>query len=123
MGTEQAAEAENETISGRQEVRDAVVLLTVQGEVDVSTAPKLREWLDEAFAAKKPSVVLDLTGVDFFGSVGLAMLVEYHGRGETDEIQLRTVAPDRTVAGPIYLTTLDKVLNLYPDAAGALAAG
>ncbi|MCS7480691.1 STAS domain-containing protein [Umezawaea endophytica] len=122
MGTEQAAAADHETISGSQEVRDDVVLLTVKGEVDVATAPKLREWLDEAFAAKKSAVVLDLIGVEFFGSVGLAMLVEYHGRGELDEIELRTVAPARAVAGPIYLTTLDKVLKLYPDTAGALAA-
>jgi anti-sigma B factor antagonist len=123
MGTEQAATAEGETITGRQEVRDDVVLVTVKGEVDVATAPKLREWLEEAFAAKKKSVVLDLTGVEFFGSVGLALLVEYNGRGETDGVELRTVAPARAVAGPIYLTTLDKVLKLYPDTAGALAGG
>ncbi len=122
MGTEQAEAADKQTISGRQEVRDDAVVVTVGGEVDVDTAPKLREWLDEAFAAGKSTVVLDLTGVEFFGSVGLAMLVEYNGRGETDGVELRTVAPARTVAAPIYLTTLDKVLKLYPDTAGALAA-
>jgi len=121
MGTEQAETVE--TITGRQEVRDDAVLVTVRGEVDVATAPKLRGWLDRAFGAKKKSVVLDLTGVEFFGSVGLALLVEYTGRGETDGVELRTVAPARSVAGPVYLTTLDKVLKLYPDTAGALAGG
>ncbi|MEO6088191.1 MAG: anti-sigma factor antagonist [Umezawaea sp.] len=123
MGTEQAEAAKSETITGRQEVRDDAVLVVVSGEVDVATAPKLREWLDQAFEEKKKYVVLDLIGVEFFGSVGLALLVEYNGRGEAEGIELRTVAPARAVAGPIYLTTLDKVLKLYPDTAGALAAG
>ncbi|HEX6340598.1 STAS domain-containing protein [Umezawaea sp.] len=122
MGTEQAGTAENETITGSQEVRDEAVLVTVKGEVDVATAPRLRGWLEQAFAAKKASVVLDLTGVEFFGSVGLAILVEFHGRGELEGVELRTVAPARAVAGPLYLTTLDKVLKLYPDTAGALTA-
>jgi anti-sigma B factor antagonist len=121
MGTEQAEAAESETITGRQEVRGDAVLVTVAGEVDVESAPKLREWLEQAFGAGKKRVVLDLTGVQFFGSVGLALLVEYNGRGEADGVELRTVAPTRAVAGPLYLTTLDKVLKLYPDTAGALA--
>ncbi|PRY37852.1 anti-sigma factor antagonist [Umezawaea tangerina] len=118
MATEQTDLVETEgteTITGRQEVRDGAVLLTVAGEVDATTAPKLRTWMDEAFATDASPVVLDLSGVTFFGSVGLAMLVEYTERGD-----LRTVAPSRAVAAPIYLTTLDQVLKLYPDVEGAL---
>ncbi|MFD9738705.1 STAS domain-containing protein [Umezawaea sp. NPDC059074] len=123
MGTEQAEAAETETITGRHEVRDGVALVTVEGEVDVDTAPKVRDWLEEAFTADQPAVVLDLTGVTFFASVGLAMLVEFHGRGETEKIELRTVAPTRAVAAPIFLTTLDKVIKLYPDVDSAVAGG
>jgi anti-sigma B factor antagonist len=121
MGTEQAEAAGAETVTGRHEVRDGVALVTVEGEVDVDTAPKVRDWLDEAFDAKQKAVVLDLTGVTFFASVGLAMLVEFHGRGETERIELRTMAPTRAVAAPLFLTTLDRVINLYTDVDAAVA--
>ncbi|RDJ93123.1 STAS domain-containing protein [Lacticaseibacillus rhamnosus] len=53
---------------------DAVVL-HVAGEVDVFTAPQLREALVGAIEEGSRDVIVDLQGVDFLDSTGLGVLV------------------------------------------------
>src|SRR2546423_4848701 len=57
-----------------ENVGDAVVL-HVAGEVDVFTAPQLREALVGAIEQGSRDVVVDLQGVDFLDSTGLGVLV------------------------------------------------
>src|SRR5256885_8924798 len=52
-----------------------VVVLHVAGEVDVFTAPQLREALVGAIEEGSRDVVVDLQGVDFLDSTGLGVLV------------------------------------------------
>ncbi len=52
------------------------VLVSVVGEVDVGTAPRLRDCLREAVAEGVPTVAVDLTGVTFIDSTALGVLVE-----------------------------------------------
>lgn len=50
------------------------VVLSVLGEIDLVTVPGLEAAIAEHVAAA-PSLVLDLSGVTFFGSLGLAALM------------------------------------------------
>jgi len=54
---------------------DGTTVVSVRGEVDLYTAPKLREHLDEALQGDLPQVVVDLTQLDFIDSTGLGVLV------------------------------------------------
>ncbi len=62
-------------VNRRQDVKGSIV--EAVGEVDLTTAPQLRENLMAAVhgAAKSP-VIVDLSRVDFIDSAGLALLVE-----------------------------------------------
>ncbi|QIS10115.1 STAS domain-containing protein [Nocardia arthritidis] len=53
-----------------------VTVLTVRGEVDGATANVLRLRLLEIFASRARLVVVDLSGVGFFGIAGLAVMLE-----------------------------------------------
>ncbi|MHB8464943.1 MAG: STAS domain-containing protein [Acidimicrobiales bacterium] len=55
--------------------RGGVAVLAVHGEVDVSTAPRLRQVLVEAASSGHDNVVIDLDGVDFLDSTGLGVIV------------------------------------------------
>jgi anti-anti-sigma factor len=55
-------------------------LLTISGDLDADTAWRLSALLDTV-DADSGVVVLDLTAVPFFDSVGLACLLEAHHRG------------------------------------------
>lgn len=66
-------------ISQRQDSKGAVI--EAVGEVDLTTAPQLREFLMAAVnGAEKSAVIVDLSRVDFIDSAGLALLVEARKR-------------------------------------------
>jgi anti-sigma B factor antagonist len=95
------------------------VVLRAEGEVDAYTADLLRAKLSEAFGAGLP-VVLDLSDVEFFASVGLSVLVEFHLRGEDSGTPLRLVSPRGSVLRALKATTLNQTLELYLDLDAAL---
>jgi len=65
-----------ETFEVSTESGSGYVLVSVVGEVDVATAPQLRDRLEEAVAEGFPTVVVDLTGVTFLDSTALGVLIE-----------------------------------------------
>jgi anti-sigma B factor antagonist len=57
------------------ESRSPYTVLSVKGEIDVYTAPRLREKLVELVSEGHRKVVVDLEAVDFLDSTGLGVLV------------------------------------------------
>ncbi len=78
------------TFEVSKESGSGYALVSVVGEVDVATAPQLRDRLGEAVAEGFPTVVADLTGVTFLDSTALGVLIETKklcdGAGETMRI-------------------------------------
>lgn len=108
-----------------RERRAGAIVVHVLGEVDGTNAELLREELTAAFteaAANPAPVVVDLTAVGFFASIGMALLVEHHELGERRDTPLRVVAPARSPLRALRAARLDQVLDLYPDLPAALAA-
>jgi anti-anti-sigma factor len=71
---------------------DSVTILTVEGELDISTVGMLRERLDTAIRRGAERLVVDLSTVGFLDSVSLAVLV---AAGKRLNGRLATVvAPD-----------------------------
>ncbi len=99
----------------------AGVLLTVSGEVDSSSAPRLREVVDAAFADRVPALTVDLDGVTFLDSAGLCVLAGAHRRAAEGGVLLRVVASSRAVIRPLQITGLYDLLAVEPGA-GAGAA-
>ena len=57
------------------EKRDGFAVLNVAGEVDVFTAPKIREQLIDLVEQGDHNIIVSLEGVDFLDSTGLGVLV------------------------------------------------
>lgn len=106
-----------------REVDDAVVV-EATGEVDLDTAPRLREAIAVALdEAADGACVVDLTGVTYLGSAGLTALVDATREAAARQEPLRIVVDaNRPVIRPIEITGLDQVLNLYHSVEEALAA-
>ena len=105
--------------------QDDAIILTVCGEVDGLTAPRLRMAITEAFdrLSGRPLVV-DLTDVTLLGSPGLQILRDSAGEAVHHQglRPLRIVVDEtRPVVRPIEIVGLDQILSLYHRIADALA--
>jgi anti-anti-sigma factor len=98
------------------------VIVRVAGEVDLMTAPAVDKQLRaaEALVVSPAPVVLDLTATEFFGSAGLALLVEHASRCADLRSRLCVVADHRAVLRPMVLTGLDRVVEVVPTVDRAL---
>ncbi|WP_051579878.1 STAS domain-containing protein [Pseudonocardia acaciae] len=101
--------------------RDAgrAAVFSVSGELDMLTTPKL----DEALSGENGDrpVVLDLSGVTFIGSSGLAVVAEHANRVPARPDWLTVVTGDGHVVRAFNLSSLDTVVALYETVEDALA--
>lgn len=102
---------------------DRGVVVSAVGEIDLVSAPKLRDTLAGLDARPEPPsvVVVDLTGVTFLGSVGLSLLVEQDRRCRDAGGLLRVVTGNRLVARAIAMTGLSETLTLFDTLDDAMA--
>jgi anti-sigma B factor antagonist len=100
---------------------DAYVV-TLDGELDVATAPRLRKELARISTDGTVEIVVDLLRVPFVDSVALGILVEGSKRTKARGGTFRLVCDDRRVARIIEITGLDRVLRLHTTLREALEA-
>ncbi|OBK31097.1 anti-anti-sigma factor [Mycobacterium asiaticum] len=98
---------------------DGVVVLSIGGEIDLVTAPALEEAIAGVVVDNPRALVIDLSAVEFLGSVGLKILAAtYEKLGDSAEFGV--VARGPATRRPIHLTGLDKTFPLYPTLEDAL---
>lgn len=105
---------------GAREVGD-ICVVTVAGEVDMVTTPCLRAHLQRQLERAGSILVIDLTGVEFLGSSGLAVLVETLDMARERGTGLRLVCNSRGVLRPLEATGLTELFEIHPDPDTALA--
>jgi anti-sigma B factor antagonist len=103
------------------EHHDEAVVLRVTGALDLALAPKLGQIADRAARLRPGLLVLDLTGVDFLASAGMAVLLRTH-RQRQEPTVVRVVAAGRVTLRPLEMTRLTDELAVYPALDAALVA-
>lgn len=101
-------------------VEPGVTLVRVRGEVDLLTAPLLRAELDYQVDLMPSVLIIDLTGVTFFGVSGVEVLIGVYQRARRIEILLRLVANTRAVTRMVNILQLNRLFPIYHELAGAL---
>jgi anti-sigma B factor antagonist len=107
------------TISSRQEGEHTVI--SVSGEIDVYTAPSLRERLNELVAAGHYDLIVDMVGVEFLDSTGLGVLVGCLKRVRSHEGTLRLVCAQEKILKVFRITGLTKVFPIHATLDEALS--
>ncbi|WP_306368282.1 STAS domain-containing protein [Nocardiopsis sp. CC223A] len=79
-------------------------LVRLSGEIDLVTVPEYRTRLFAVLRERGDRVVVDLSGVTFFGAAGLSLLAEVRARAERAGTDLRLAAPPEPVARLMELT-------------------
>lgn len=87
-------------------------VLEVGGEIDVYTAPTLRERLVELSDAGTSNIVVDLTAVEFLDSTGLGVLVGGLKRAKSAGGTLRLVCSTERILKIFRITGLQEVFHI-----------
>lgn len=97
-----------------------VVVLSVVGDVDMLSAPRLTASILTAVANKPAGVIIDLTKVEFLASSGMSVLIAAHEQ-VTPSVQFGVVAAGPATSRPMKLMGVDATLALYPTLDAALS--
>jgi anti-sigma B factor antagonist len=97
----------------------SVCTVTLEGEVDVYTAPQLKEQLVTVLEDGCTSVIIDLEKVTFIDSSGLGVLVGALRRARERGGAVRLVCTRDSVLKIFRITGLDKVFPIFSDASEA----
>jgi anti-sigma B factor antagonist len=97
-------------------------VLRVTGEVDVYTAPMLRERIRELAAGGAVHLIADLGQVDFLDSTGLGVLVGGLKRLREDSGSLALVIKTPRILRIFQITGLTKAFAAWPSVTDAITA-
>ena len=92
--------------------RDGWAIVRTSGDLDLTTAPRLRERVVQLVTGGQPRVVLDLQGIDFIDSTGLGVIVGLLKRTRSQGGDLRLVSTRRSLEKILELTSLGNALPL-----------
>ena len=97
-------------------------VVSVGGEIDVYTAPKLREALLELVNAGRYQLIVDVEAVDFLDSTGLGVLVGGLKRVRANDGNLRVVCTQERLLKIFRITGLTKVFAIHDSVSAATAS-
>jgi anti-sigma B factor antagonist len=91
------------------------IRLTVSGELDYTSAPRLRAALDEVPLAPGSGLIIDLSGLTFCDSSGISVLVAAHHLANAAGSTLALAAVPPAVLKVFEITGLHHIFSIYPD--------
>jgi anti-sigma B factor antagonist len=118
--TSEEEESVDLTLESRQEAGRTII--EVAGEIDVYTAPKLRDRIADLVASGHHDLVIDLEGVEFLDSTGLGVLVGGLKRVRTQDGSLQLICTQERLLKIFRITGLAKVFAIHDSQESALAA-
>jgi len=96
-------------------------LVSLRGEIHVTTAPRLSEHLTDAIEGGKTAIVLDMSDVEFIDSTGLSVLLNALRLVGQRDGGLALVCTNPTVLRLFQITGLDNTFDIFDDRAKAIA--
>jgi anti-sigma B factor antagonist len=101
---------------------DGATIIAVGGEIDVYTAPKLRDKITELVAGGVYDIIVDMEAVEFLDSTGLGVLVGGLKKVRVHDGSLELICTQDRLLKIFRITGLAKVFVIHDSADGALAA-
>ncbi len=91
------------------------VLVTVRGELDTYTAPRLRERLDDVIEQNGHSTLrLELSGMSFVDSSGLAVFVDALKKTRQRGGAFCLQSPNPATSKVLEISGLDRIFEIQP---------
>ncbi|SNR36026.1 STAS domain-containing protein [Actinomadura mexicana] len=98
----------------RREALTEHTVITITGDLDIASAPSLREPLEIALRDAGPLVVIDLSEVTFCDAAGLALLTGARRLTEPDGVALVLAAPSPHMVRLLRVSGLSRIFSVRP---------
>ncbi len=102
--------------------KDGIEVIDIRGEIDMYTAPRLRELLIDLVSKGSYQLVVNLDKVGFLDSTGLGVLVGGLKRVRAHDGSLDLVCTQQRILKIFRITGLTEVFGIYETADQAIAA-
>ena len=102
--------------------KDGIEVIDVEGEIDIYTAPRLRELLTDLASKDNCQLIVNLEKVKFLDSTGLGVLVGALKRVRARDGSLDLVCPQQRLLKIFRTTGLTKAFGIHQTMAQAIAA-
>ena len=100
---------------------DDLPAIELEGEVDVYTAPQLKQQMLALLDGGATEIMVDLTKVDYLDSTGLGVLIGGLKRMREREGNVVLICPNQRVRRVFEITGLDKIFDIFNSEAEAHA--
>ena len=88
-------------------------IIELEGEVDVYTAPQLKQQMISLLESGANELVVDLTKVDYLDSTALGVLIGGLKRMRERDGNMVLVCPSPRIRRVFEITGLDKIFDMY----------
>lgn len=95
-------------------------ILELSGELDYHSSPDLRTQLNELVGKQTPKILVDLKGIDYMDSSGIATFVEAFQKTKRYQGKLILAALTDTVRGVFEIAKLDSIFEITETAQEAM---
>jgi anti-sigma B factor antagonist len=92
-------------------------VVSVLGEIDLYTAPRLQSELMNALGASPARLIVDMSGVDFCDSTGINVLLAAHRHAREHGGELQLAGPGSATRKVLQVTGLESVFTVLDDPA------
>jgi anti-sigma B factor antagonist len=98
------------------------IVISIKGDVDLYSSPSVRKAIIALTEKKTPVIMVDLNGVSYMDSSGVATLVE--GLQQTGKYKgrFKLFGLGMAVREVFELSRLDKVFEIYPNEEAAFSS-
>lgn len=101
---------------------EGLEIITLEGEIDMHVSPKIRNALLDVFKKNVKGIVVDLSGVPFMDSSGIATLVEGLRWSKKEGARFVLAGLQENVGHTLRLAKLDSFFEIFPGKKEALAS-
>jgi len=97
-------------------------VVTLRGATHLDEAEELNARLPQLIQPAYPHLILDMSELEFLGSVGIGAIVTAHNRARTFNGRVSVVNPKPEVASLLRLTRVDQLASVFPTLEAARQA-
>ncbi|MFH1066768.1 MAG: STAS domain-containing protein [bacterium] len=90
-------------------------VISLEGEIDLNHAPKLRDLFQNKIKEKCSALLLDFAAVSYIDSSGLATLVEYYQGSRPYAGKIALASLSARVKSVFDLVRLSEIFSIYPS--------